>query len=111
VTSKSGFTPLHIAAHYGNESIANLLLNRGADVNYSAKVRIATLRVNIRKEHNTGLTLNFSILSRVTGLKASSVNLKGGLNMREIIFVHFHTDVSLTAVKIKLLPPKVLLFF
>nr|CAD7397593.1 unnamed protein product [Timema poppensis] len=37
VTSKSGFTPLHIAAHYGNESIANLLLNRGADVNYAAK--------------------------------------------------------------------------
>lgn len=40
VTSKSGFTPLHIAAHYGNESIANLLLNRGADVNYSAKVKV-----------------------------------------------------------------------
>jgi ankyrin len=39
VTSKSGFTPLHIAAHYGNESIANLLLLRGADVNYSAKVK------------------------------------------------------------------------
>lgn len=38
VTSKSGFTPLHIAAHYGNEAIANLLLNKGADVNYSAKV-------------------------------------------------------------------------
>jgi ankyrin repeat protein len=40
VTSKSGFTPLHIAAHYGNESIANLLLSRGADVNYSAKVSV-----------------------------------------------------------------------
>ena len=39
VTSKSGFTPLHIAAHYGNESIAVVLLQRGADVNYSAKVR------------------------------------------------------------------------
>ena len=38
VTSKSGFTPLHIAAHYGNESIAVVLLQRGADVNYSAKV-------------------------------------------------------------------------
>lgn len=38
VTSKSGFTPLHIASHYGNEGIANLLLNKGADVNYSAKV-------------------------------------------------------------------------
>lgn len=38
VTSKSGFTPLHIASHYGNEGIANLLLSKGADVNYSAKV-------------------------------------------------------------------------
>lgn len=38
VTSKSGFTPLHIASHYGNENIANLLLSKGADVNYSAKV-------------------------------------------------------------------------
>lgn len=40
VTSKSGFTPLHIAAHYGNEAIANLLHQRGADVNFSAKVRV-----------------------------------------------------------------------
>ena len=40
VTSKSGFTPLHIAAHYGNENIAVTLLQRGADVNYSAKVVI-----------------------------------------------------------------------
>ena len=38
VTSKSGFTPLHIAAHYGNESIAALLLARNANVNYAAKV-------------------------------------------------------------------------
>jgi ankyrin repeat protein len=38
VTSKSGFTPLHIASHYGNENIAAVLLQRGADVNYSAKV-------------------------------------------------------------------------
>ena len=38
VTSKSGFTPLHIAAHYGNESIAALLIQRGADVNFVAKV-------------------------------------------------------------------------
>lgn len=38
VTSKSGFTPLHIASHYGNDGIAKLLLAKGADVNYSAKV-------------------------------------------------------------------------
>ena len=39
VTSKSGFTPLHITAHYGNENIAALLLQRNANVNYAAKVK------------------------------------------------------------------------
>ena len=39
VTSKSGFTPLHIAAHYGNDSIAAVLLEKHADVNFAAKVR------------------------------------------------------------------------
>lgn len=38
VTSKSGFTPFHIAAHYGNEDIARLLIKRGADVNFLARV-------------------------------------------------------------------------
>lgn len=40
VTSKSGFTPLHIAAHYGNENIASLLVQKGADVNFLAKVSV-----------------------------------------------------------------------
>lgn len=39
VTSKSGFTPLHIAAHYGNVNIANLLHQKNANINYAAKVR------------------------------------------------------------------------
>ncbi|XP_054608520.1 ankyrin-3-like isoform X4 [Dunckerocampus dactyliophorus] len=34
VESKSGFTPLHIAAHYGNINVATLLLNRGAAVDF-----------------------------------------------------------------------------
>lgn len=29
VTSKSGFTPLHIAAHYGNDKVASLLYEKG----------------------------------------------------------------------------------
>lgn len=45
VTSKSGFTPLHIAAHYGNDNIANLLYEKGADVNFSAKHNITPLHV------------------------------------------------------------------
>ena len=36
--SQSGFTPLHIAAHYGKVSVAKLLIEMGADVNYKAKV-------------------------------------------------------------------------
>jgi len=38
VTSKSGFTPLHIAAHYGNNNVASMLVQKGADVNFTAKV-------------------------------------------------------------------------
>jgi len=30
---QSGFSPLHIAAHYGNISVAGLLIHHGADVN------------------------------------------------------------------------------
>ncbi|XP_008936648.1 PREDICTED: ankyrin-3-like, partial [Merops nubicus] len=37
VESKSGFTPLHIAAHYGNINVATLLLNRGAAVDFTAR--------------------------------------------------------------------------
>ena len=33
-----GFTPLHIAARYGNLKVARLLISNGADVNYGAKV-------------------------------------------------------------------------
>jgi len=39
ITSKSGFTPLHIASHYGNENIANLLIDKKANVNFTAKVQ------------------------------------------------------------------------
>uniref|UniRef100_A0A8C4IKU0 ZU5 domain-containing protein n=1 Tax=Dicentrarchus labrax TaxID=13489 RepID=A0A8C4IKU0_DICLA len=38
VLSKTGFTPLHIAAHYENLNVAQLLLNRGANVNFTPKV-------------------------------------------------------------------------
>ena len=35
---QSGFTPLHIAAHYGNTAVARLLIDCGADVNFKARV-------------------------------------------------------------------------
>jgi len=33
LSMQSGFSPLHIAAHYGNVSVARLLIQHGADVN------------------------------------------------------------------------------
>ena len=35
---QSGFTPLHIAAHYGSLDVAKLLLDNGADIDFSAGV-------------------------------------------------------------------------
>lgn len=32
---QSGFTPLHIASHYGNFNVAKLLIDSSADVNYN----------------------------------------------------------------------------
>ncbi|KAL8614687.1 hypothetical protein ACOMHN_046574 [Nucella lapillus] len=47
-TTKSGFTPLHIASHYGNTNVSSLLIQRGADVNFKAKNNITPLHVASR---------------------------------------------------------------
>ncbi|CAO2608359.1 Ank3 [Lemmus lemmus] len=44
-SSQSGFTPLHIAAHYGNINVATLLLNRAAAVDFTARNDITPLHV------------------------------------------------------------------
>ncbi|XP_066881695.1 ankyrin-3 isoform X36 [Kogia breviceps] len=44
-TTESGFTPLHIAAHYGNINVATLLLNRAAAVGFTARNDITPLHV------------------------------------------------------------------
>ncbi|XP_029311879.1 ankyrin-3-like isoform X3 [Cottoperca gobio] len=44
-TTESGFTPLHIAAHYGNINVATLLQNRGAAVDFKARNDITPLHV------------------------------------------------------------------
>ncbi|XP_039222551.1 ankyrin-3 isoform X35 [Crotalus tigris] len=53
-TTESGFTPLHIAAHYGNINVATLLLNRGAAVDFSARNDITPLHV-ASKRGNTNM--------------------------------------------------------
>ncbi|NXW54032.1 ANK2 protein, partial [Eurystomus gularis] len=50
----SGFTPLHIAAHYGNVNVATLLLNRGAAVDFTARNGITPLHV-ASKRGNTNM--------------------------------------------------------
>ncbi|NXG53152.1 ANK2 protein, partial [Psilopogon haemacephalus] len=49
-----GFTPLHIAAHYGNVNVATLLLNRGAAVDFTARNGITPLHV-ASKRGNTNM--------------------------------------------------------
>ncbi|XP_037830928.1 ankyrin-3 isoform X15 [Kryptolebias marmoratus] len=51
---KSGFTPLHIAAHYGNVNVSTLLLNRGAAVDFTARNGITPLHV-ASKRGNTNM--------------------------------------------------------
>ncbi|NXA30883.1 ANK2 protein, partial [Eudromia elegans] len=50
----TGFTPLHIAAHYGNVNVATLLLNRGAAVDFTARNGITPLHV-ASKRGNTNM--------------------------------------------------------
>uniref|UniRef100_A0A8C8IND7 Ankyrin-2-like n=1 Tax=Oncorhynchus tshawytscha TaxID=74940 RepID=A0A8C8IND7_ONCTS len=50
----SGFTPLHIAAHYGNVNVSTLLLNRGAAVDFTARNGITPLHV-ASKRGNTNM--------------------------------------------------------
>uniref|UniRef100_A0A3Q3JS54 ZU5 domain-containing protein n=1 Tax=Monopterus albus TaxID=43700 RepID=A0A3Q3JS54_MONAL len=47
----TGFTPLHIAAHYENMSVAQLLLNRGANVNFTPKDELTPLHCAARNGH------------------------------------------------------------
>ncbi|VUZ45124.1 unnamed protein product, partial [Hymenolepis diminuta] len=43
--SARGFTPLHIAARYGNVKVSRFLISNGADVNYCAKDSITPLHL------------------------------------------------------------------
>ncbi|XP_077438738.1 ankyrin-3-like isoform X33 [Vanacampus margaritifer] len=56
-TTESGFTPLHIAAHYGNINVATLLLNRGAAVDFMARNDITPLHVASKRGNSNMVKL------------------------------------------------------
>ncbi|XP_068610298.1 ankyrin-3-like [Brachionichthys hirsutus] len=56
-TTESGFTPLHIAAHYGNINVATLLLNRGAAVDFKARNDITPLHVASKRGNSNTVRL------------------------------------------------------
>ncbi|XP_077585908.1 uncharacterized protein LOC144205416 isoform X7 [Stigmatopora nigra] len=56
-TTESGFTPLHIASHYGNINVATLLLNRGAAVDFMARNDITPLHVASKRGNSNMVKL------------------------------------------------------
>eukprot|EP00063_Salmo_salar_P035567 XP_014010402.1 PREDICTED: ankyrin-3-like isoform X19 [Salmo salar] len=56
-TTESGFTPLHIAAHYGNINVATLLLNRGGAVDFMARNDITPLHVASKRGNSNMVKL------------------------------------------------------
>uniref|UniRef100_H2T7S1 Ankyrin 2 n=1 Tax=Takifugu rubripes TaxID=31033 RepID=H2T7S1_TAKRU len=81
----SGFTPLHIAAHYGNVNVATLLLNRGAAVDFTARITphslqdgLTPLHCAARSGHDTSVEL---LLERGAPLLARTKNGLSPLHM------------------------------
>ncbi|XP_061915145.1 ankyrin-3-like isoform X22 [Entelurus aequoreus] len=68
-TTESGFTPLHIAAHYGNINVATLLLNRGAAVDFMARNDITPLHVASKRGNSNMVKL---LLDRGSKIEAKT---------------------------------------
>nr|XP_040037975.1 ankyrin-2b isoform X11 [Gasterosteus aculeatus aculeatus] len=64
---KSGFTPLHIAAHYGNVNVATLLLNRGAAVDFTARNGITPVHVASKRGNTNMVALLLDRGSQIDG--------------------------------------------
>lgn len=79
VSHQTGFTPLHIAAHYENLNVAQLLLNRGANVNFTPKVDNNRCCCSLRLLHHRWLLcvhlckcVWFSVQNGITPLHIAS---------------------------------------
>ncbi|XP_077961969.1 ankyrin-2b isoform X37 [Gasterosteus aculeatus] len=66
-TTESGFTPLHIAAHYGNVNVATLLLNRGAAVDFTARNGITPVHVASKRGNTNMVALLLDRGSQIDG--------------------------------------------
>lgn len=81
VVPQTGFTPLHIAAHYENLNVAQLLLNRGASVNFTPQVRPSgrprsqAWALGLSAPHCD--TTGFLLMARVPSGEMALVSLKG----------------------------------
>ena len=70
--TKNGFTPLHIAAKYGNMNVANILLQKESKLDVQGKVRILRIlrilscvkkyiQISRQKEKNTIFFILYSV--------------------------------------------------
>lgn len=69
LSPQKGFTPLHVAAKYGNMEVANLLLQRNASPDAAGKVRQACEEEEARELTPSLFTVEyvcFGVTSRLT---------------------------------------------
>ena len=85
---QSGFTPLHIAAHYGNINVATLLLNRAAAVDFTARVRV--LQFDMPLKH---LKWFLTLLPQHKE-EAKPDDLQGSSQSVEAVFFYFSSAFS-----------------
>uniref|UniRef100_A0A8C0H8T1 Ankyrin 1 n=1 Tax=Chelonoidis abingdonii TaxID=106734 RepID=A0A8C0H8T1_CHEAB len=90
----TGFTPLHIAAHYENLNVAQFLLNRGASINFTPQNGITPLHVASRRGNiimvrlllDRGAQIEIRTKDELTPLHCAARN--GHVRIMEILLDH-----------------------